>query len=96
MTARAVYDRIDPLDPKLVTPAQFLDGVWLGITTKTQADSDALKALPNDACRLILDPAAAAAGQNYIVYISPAVDQTTLATMWFEPVFAGRRYNIPA
>jgi hypothetical protein len=94
ISADAVWDRTDPLHPVLVTPEQVLPGFWVGVATDDQAKSDALKALPGDACRVILNREASRPGNaNWsFLYISPAVVPSDLATVHFSPIFAGSTY----
>jgi hypothetical protein len=72
------------------TPDGVLPGFWTAIALA--GASDDLKALPNDACRLIADRDAAALGQLFIVFVSPAVDPAVLASAHAEPVFASSNY----
>ena len=90
ITADAVWDTSDPQEPVLVSAEESLPGFWLAIALPEV--SQVLIALPNDACRLIADREAAGRGEEYIRYVSPAVEPSMLTTATVAPVFAGSAY----
>ena len=79
IAASAVWDRTDPAHPVLISPEAVLPGFYIGIATAVAAESDALKALPNDACRVILNRDASRPGAWVFLYVSSAVDPADLA-----------------
>lgn len=88
ITEEAVYDASNP--PVFVSPQVSLEGFWLAIALPEV--SDALLALPNDACRIITNRTAAEAGENFFVFVSSVVETSILTGARVAPVFAGSHY----
>lgn len=89
ITAEAVYEG-EGMERELVSPEEKLPGFWIAIALPEL--SETLRDLPDEACRLIADRAAANAGQQFVVYLSPSVDPQLIATARVSPVFAGSKY----
>ena len=90
VVSRATYDA----QGNQTAPEVILSGVYIGIATTDEVESLRLRALPNDACRLVLNRDASGMGpQNWaIIYVAPVVDQAQFASVIFDPVFAGSKY----
>ena len=92
VTADAVWDNSDPELPTLQTPEQCLPG-W-SVAIALQQISDDLTSLDGDACRIVTDSVAAAAGQPFIVWTAADINLAALATVIrVEPTLAGRKYD---
>jgi len=66
--AEAVYGEPDPEtgERDLITPAVTLPGYWTWISDADGPDADLLA---REACRIVVDPAAAAAGQPFVLMV---------------------------
>jgi len=89
----AVWDLSDPDAPEIVTPEILASGwhVWIAL----DAADDALRDLPDDACRLIGDRslcAPEATWRDVLLYHAEDIDEIVLATARIEPVPAGSDY----
>lgn len=62
------------------------------IATADEGESNALRTLPDDACRIVLDREASTPGNWSIVYLSAVVDPLDIGPIKFEPVLAGSHY----
>jgi hypothetical protein len=94
ITADAVWDNSDPLKPVLVTPETVLPGWWIAISDKT-GTVNAVKDIPGNACRVILDRDKAQTETDrtkLVLYISSAADPSVLNNARINPVFAGAPY----
>lgn len=84
--ARAVYDYSNPEQPQIVTPEQTIAGYF--ITVSLNEINEALRDLPDNACRLIGD---SETGQLF--YTAPDLEPTLLSTALIEPTPAGSAYT---
>ncbi len=84
--ARAVWDHSDPDNPTEVSPEAILPGYFVTISLPDL--DEALRDLPDQACRLIGDSVAGG-----LVYTAADLDAGLLATAIIEPVPAGAAYS---
>lgn len=89
----AVWDLTDPDNPVLVTPEVTASGyhVWIALDTLDEA----LRDLPDDACRLIGDRARCgpdATWEDVLLYHAADIGPGVLNTARIEPVPAGTDY----
>lgn len=93
--ADAQWDMTDPQNPVLVSPEQLVPGWYCIIACDTL--NEALRDLPDNACRLITDRDAAANGQPFILYRAPDLtDETMAAVVRIEPTYLGSNYPFGA